>query len=280
MIAAADDAYAEFARVRAAVAAARYPDQVDYAVVVSGTDGSKPRSDRYRARYYPYTGELRVQTITAEEQATPPHPHGFNFSLSGFLCGGNCATGSATASTRNLTPSKAIEDLLGVPFLTPDYSFGIAHAASRSRAEPAPESGGLKTIAIVVSPQHDYAVTNAGDEAIDGMTAEHLVLKPLHDPNKYRLRDLWVDPVTKLPRRAVVARNFTVAPEDTTPWRIDYGQVDGGLYIASETALATLHMPHGRFVSNATVTFDYKPAPGGVPAIPLDPGPFRSLLEP
>jgi hypothetical protein len=78
----------------------------------------------------------------------------------------------------------------------------------------------------------------------------------------------------------VIARNFTVAPEDTTPWRIDFRQLDGGLYIASETALTILHMPHGRFVSNATVTFDYKPAPGGVPAIALDPGSFRSLLEP
>ena len=280
MIASADDAYAEFARVRAAVAAARYPEQVDYAVVVSGTDGSKPRSDRYRARYFPQTGELRVQTITAEEQAHPPHPHGFNFSFSMALCGGNCVTGQAVSNTKNLTPSKEIEDLLGVPFLTPDYSFGIARAAVKIHAEPAPQSTGLKTIAIVVSPQHDYAVTNAGNETIDGKQTEHLVLKPLHDPNRYRLRDLWIDPATKLPLRAVVARNFTVAPEDTTPWRIDFATVGGGLYIASETALATLHMPHGRFVSSATVTFDYKPAPGGVPPIPLDPGVFRSLLEP
>ncbi len=280
MIAAADDAYAEFARVRTAVAAARYPQQVDYAVVVSGTDGSKPRSDRYRARYYPQTGELRVQTITAEELANPPHPHGFNFSLSMALCGGQCVTGQAVSKTKNLTPSKAIEDLLGVPFLTPDYSFGIAHAYARTQTEPAPQGTGLKTIAIVVSPQRDYAVTNAGNETIDGVVTEHLVLKPLHDPNRYRLRDLWIDPATQLPRRAVVARNFTVAPEDTTPWRIEFATVDGGLYITGEAALATLHMPHGRFVSSATVTFDYEPAPGGVPPIPLDPGTFRSLLEP
>jgi hypothetical protein len=280
MIASADDAYAEFARVRAAVAAARYPEQVDYAVVVSGTDGSKPRSDRYRARYFPQTGELRVQTITAQEQAHPPHPHGFNFSFSMALCGGRCETGQAVSNTKNLTPSKDIEDLLGVPFLTPDYSFGIARAAAKIHAEPVSQSTGLKTIAVVVSPQHDYAVTNAGSETIDGKQTEHLVLKPLHDPNRYRLRDLWVDPATKLPLRAVVARNFTVAPEDTTPWRIDFTTVDGGLYIASETALATLHMPHGRFVSTATVTFDYKPGPGGVPPIPLDPGEFRSLIEP
>jgi hypothetical protein len=278
MIAPADDAYAEFARVRAAVAAARYPEQVDYAVVVSGKDGSKPRSDRYRARYFPQTGELRVQTITAEELANPPHPHGFNFSLSMTLGAGG--GGSETTSTKNLAPSKAIEDLLGVPFLTPDYSFGIAHAFARTPAMPAPQSTGLKTIAIVVSPQHDYAVTDAGSETIDGVATEHLVLKPLHDPNRYRLRDLWIDPATELPRRAVIARNFTVAPEDTTPWRIDFAIVGGALYIARETALATLHMPHGRFVASATVTFDYQPAAGGVPPIPLDPGRFRSLLEP
>jgi hypothetical protein len=277
MIAPADDAYAEFARVRAAVAAARYPQQVDYAVVVSGTDGSTPRSDRYRARYYPETGELRVQTITAQEQANPPHPHGFNLIFSMTVGMGNR---TQTTYSKNQTPTKAFQDLLGVPFLTPDYSFGIARAAVRAHVEPAPESTGLKTIAVVSAPQHDYAVTNAGPETIDGRQTEHLMLKPLRDPNRYRLRDLWVDPSTKLPLRAVIARNFTVAPEDTTPWRVNFKTVDGGLYIANETSLATLHMPHGRFISDATVTFDYQPGTGGVPPIPLDPGNFRSLIEP
>jgi hypothetical protein len=280
MTAPAGDAYAEFAQVRSAVAAVRYPERVEYAVVVSGKDGSLTRTDRYRARYYSNTGELRVQTITAQEQANPPHPHGFALHLTMTLMGGKGETGVDTASSKNLAPSKAIEDLLGVPFLTPDYSFGIARAAAHRHDAPAPESSGLKTIAIVSTPQHDYAVTSAGTEAIDGAQTDHLILKPLHDPNRYRLRELWIDPSTHLPRRAVVAKNFTVAPEDTVPWRVDFAVANGSLYIASETALATLHMAHARVISNATVVFDYKPAEGSVPAIPLDPGEFRSLLEP
>jgi hypothetical protein len=281
MIAAADDGYADFVRVRAAIASTRYPSRVDYAVVVTGTDGAQPRTDRYRARFYPQTGELRVQTITAEQQAHPPHPHGFNLSLSMTLCGGHCETGSDTSSTKNLTPTKAVQDLLGVPFLTPSYSFGIAHPLTQSHAQPAPQSTGLKTIAIVSSPQHDYAVTKAGTETIDGVQTEHLVLRPLHDPKRFRLRDLWVDPSTMLPKRAVVAYNFTVAPEDMVSWRIDFQTVDGALYIAREAALAKLYEPHKRVVSDAAVTFDYAPKEGSVPAIPLDPnGTYRALEEP
>jgi MucB/RseB N-terminal domain len=280
MIPAGADAYAEFTRVRAAVADARYPERVEYAVVVSGKDGSQVRADRYRARYYTGSGELRVQTITAAEIANPPHPHGFNLVLSMTLSGGR-GGGTETTSTKNLAPSKAIEDLLGVPFLTPDYSFGIARPLQRAEATPAPSSTGLKTIAVVSAPQHDYAVTSAGDETIAGVATDHLKLRPLHDPNRYRLRELWIDPSTMLPRRAIVARNFTVAPEDTVPWQIDFAVVDGGLYISTETALQTLHEAHARFVKNATVTFDYKPAEGSVPAIALDPGDgFRSLIEP
>jgi hypothetical protein len=277
--AAAVDAYAEFARVRAAVAAARYPERIDYAVEVSGVDGSQPRTDRYRARYYPESGELRVQTITAQERASPPHPHGFDFRLSMTLCGGRCETGSETTSTRNLTPSKAIEDLLGVPFLTPDYSFGIARPAYGAPAQT-PPPGDLKTIAVVSAARRDYAVTFAGSEILDGAAAERLALRPLRDPKRLRLRELWIDPATKLPRRAIVACNFTVAPEDTVPWRIDFRTIDGGLYIVREAALADLHEAHGRWVSKAAVAFDYAPESGGVPAIALDPGPFRSLQEP
>jgi len=279
MSAPSGDGYAEFARVRAAVAAQQYPDRIEYAIVVSGNDGSQARTDRYRARYYSQTGELRVQTITAEEQAHPPHPHGFDFSLSMTVNGGR-GGGTETTQTKNLAPSKAIEDLLGVPFLTPVYSFGITPPPKAAGEAAASQSSGLKTIAVVAAPQHDYDVTLLGNESIDGRETEHLGLRPLHDPNRLRLRELWVDPTSKLPRRAVISRNFTVAPEDTVPWRIDFAIVGTSLYVARETALAPLHEAHARFVTNAEVTFDYAPEPGGVPAIALDPGTFRSLTEP
>lgn len=270
-----DAAYGEFARVRAAVAAARYPERVDYAVVVSGEDGAEYRSDRYRARYDTDTGVLRVQTISTREVAQPASPHGFDLTLSISLWG------VVILHTKNLTPTKAIEDLLGVPFLTPTYSFGLAHSFAPSLgAAPWPEGTGLKTIAVVSAAQHDYAVRLDGDEGIGGATFEHLTLQPLHDPNRFRLRELWVDSASKLPRRAIVSRNFTVAPEDTIAWSVDFATIDGGLYIASENALGALQEAHRRAVSNATVTFDYAPIETDIPAIPLDPGSFRSLQEP
>jgi hypothetical protein len=271
----ADDSYAEFARVRAAVAAVRYPQRIEYAVVVSGDDGAEHRSDRYRARYDPDVGELRIQTISTREEEHPSTPHGFDLTATISFWG------VVILHTKNLTPTKSIEDLLGVPFLTPTYSFGIAHAfAPTSDATPAPGATGLKTIAIVSAETHDYAVRLDGNSIIDGTTYEHLILRPLRDPNKYRLRELWIDPATELPRRAIVARNFTVAPEDTVAWRVDFATLNGALYIASETALSTLQEAHGRAVSNATITFDYAPFETTLPLIPLDHGSFRKLQEP
>ena len=138
----------------------------------------------------------------------------------------------------------------------------------------------MKTIAVVSAAQHEYMVRLDGDEAIAGATFEHLTLRPLHDPNRFRLRELWVDSASKLPRRAIVSRNFTVSPEDTVAWSVDFATIDDGLYIESENALGTLQEAHGRAVSNAAVTFDYAPIETAVPAIPLDPGSFRALQEP
>ncbi|HTA39913.1 MAG TPA: hypothetical protein VK760_12595 [Candidatus Acidoferrales bacterium] len=253
----------------------RYPERVDYAVVVSGQDGAEYRSDRYRARYDTDTGILRVQTISAREEAHPSVPHGFGLTLNISLWG------VVILQTKDLTPTKAIEDLLGVPFLTPTYSFGLARSfAPALGPTPSPEGTGLKTIAVVSAAQHEYTVRLDGDETIDGATFEHLTLRPLRDPNRFRLRELWVDSATKLPRRAIVSRNFTVAPEDTVAWVVDFATIGGGVYIASENALSTLQEAHGRVVSNAGVTFDYAPIETNVPAIPLEPGPFRSLQEP
>jgi hypothetical protein len=51
----------------------------------------------------------------------------------------------------------------------------------------------LGTIATVRAVDRAYDVTLAGTEQIDGHTAYHLRLKPLRDPDRYPLRELWVD---------------------------------------------------------------------------------------
>lgn len=61
-----------------------------------------------------------------------------------------------------------------------------------------PDVAGLKTIATVVAVEPPaYAIGNTAGtppiEEVDGHEAYHLQLRPLRDPQKHNLRDLWID---------------------------------------------------------------------------------------
>ena len=57
-----------------------------------------------------------------------------------------------------------------------------------------PDISGLKTIASVSAyAQPAYNVDQVGVEVIDGHSAYHLQLRPLTEPQRHNLRDLWVD---------------------------------------------------------------------------------------
>lgn len=88
--------------------------------------------------------------------------------------------------------------------LSPAFSFSFVPQPAGGVAElnlnvPAPGSGddgGLKTIGAVRVRVRPYAVALAGTEVLDGKETEHLTLRPLRDPNKHVLRDIWIDPLT------------------------------------------------------------------------------------
>jgi hypothetical protein len=51
----------------------------------------------------------------------------------------------------------------------------------------------LETIATVTTNAHVYDIRLTGEESIDGRTCYHLALRPLIAPDRYPLRELWVD---------------------------------------------------------------------------------------
>jgi hypothetical protein len=99
-----------------------------------------------------------------------------------------------------------------------------------------------------------YDVTDLGDLTENGVVLHHLGLRPLRDPHRYRLRELWLDVKTSLPVRAVVAGIGNRWPLDAVDWRVDFKQLEGGTYIARETALASLSSDGGR-LDEVTITF-------------------------
>lgn len=96
--------------------------------------------------------------------------------------------------------------LIGPEFLGPfawslRSSVRIPPAGSVALMQPDVE--GLKTIASVVAvAKLPYDIRVAGVDDVDGRPTYHIVLRPLADPLKHNLRDLWIDTRTYDLRKA------------------------------------------------------------------------------
>lgn len=247
-------AYDLFARARSAVTSARYPATIDYTIDVSGLDGQAPRANHYLAYSRPAEGIVDVAPISAEEQAHPITPHGFNFALTADICEGRCETGVAHITQPVGRPADSA-DLVGVPILDPTYAFGLRYPEARGEHEGV-EPSKLPTIAVVATQTRDYDVTLIDEPRIDGTPTYHLRLQPLRKPHDNRLRELWIGQIDFLPRRAVIAGDFTIAPLVDVPWIVDFTVVSGCAYVADEKAQATLFLAHRHVVRNAAIAFE------------------------
>ncbi len=243
-----------FDRTRAALNAANYPAGLTYEVVVRLTDGRTTAVNHYRSHAATRHNIIAVDAQSREEAAHPHHvPPGFNLPLP-FLSG---AVGG-----REVPP-----DIFGVPLLAPTYSFGLGNAHHRTRRQeydlvgrirakfhdmraanrPAPATTPLRTIAVVTGKRREYRATLLRNAAIiDGHADSVLLLTPLRDPHRYRLREIWIDRRTDTPDRLITAGNFTTGPGPGARWRITFTQIDGAPYLADESAHLVLH---GRLVT-------------------------------
>jgi len=247
--------YAIFLRTRAAVSAARYPPALNYTIAVAGYAGDAYVTNHYRGYYSRDGGKIFVDPISGEEAAHPHTPHGVNFRIT-YEIGWNIGAGGQLG--KGFIPAgrpEASADLVGVPDLSPAYMFGMPYVAF---ASPAPVAGppGLRTIAVVGVGAPAYSVAFAGTATIGGSETYELALTPLRDPKDNRLRALWVGENDYLPRRAVVAGNFTVAPMVDVPWTIDFSVVNGAPLIVDEKANQPLFMSHHRVVRDVSIAFD------------------------
>ncbi len=274
MIADTDDAYAIFLHSRSAVTAIRYPRRIGYVIQVSGTEDGKPRTNHYKGSYDPSSDTIRVFPISDEEMAAPPpDPHDFDFRQI-------IIQGASVPIGRPADP-----DLLGgSPILDPTYSFGLRFKRIADSATTAVEAeSNLPVIAVVSNSARDYDVSLLGETPLNGEETYHLGLKPLRKPKHFRLRELWVGVSDFLPRQALIAGNFTVAPLVDVPWIVSFRVVDGLLYVSSEHAQAKLYLSHRHTVQGAEVNFQgIQESVGdfsGAPLIAPD-GTSTSLVEP
>lgn len=266
--AASADPYQIFARARQVWTAQRYPEYMTYTVAVDVVERGVEKTRHYHLAFDSVSGRIAVNPVSDEEVAAPADPTGVNFHLQPKRAF------HTVYDKRVGNPGEAV-DYLGVPMIAPTYSFGMAAAAPDNEApgsdalvaqirkefnDPAPPAKTqaavtdphVRTIASVTSYVRRYTITLAGIESVQGSDCYHLLLQPTRDPQKLRLREVWVDMQTFETRQLVSAGNFTGS---RVPWRITFGDFDGEQYITSETALATVGVGDHRY-ERATVSFE------------------------
>jgi hypothetical protein len=254
------DAYTIWLHARSAVTSAQYPRRIAYTIAITGLDGKTPAADHYRAICSSDDGSIRVFAISDEQLAQPPPvPHGVDMHLSIALSTGRLAPAVAKIPAGHPAP---YQDFLGWPLLAPTYTFGMRYAGAGT-APSSPSESSLRVIAIVSAQAPDYRVTLIDTPVVDDVTTYHLSLTPLRRPKDNRLRELWVGESDYLPRKAVIAGNFTIAPLVDVPWTIDFSVVNGAPYIARESASRALYLAHHRVVQNAVVAFENIREPDG-----------------
>lgn len=287
---ASPDPYQIFARARAYWDAQSYPRYVDYDTVVDVHDGRGERVQRYTSAYDSGDGTTWIDPVSDFELAHPATGRGVDF---GFGGGGGGASGHKAAPDI---------DFIGVPFLAPNYSFTIGRLnistpsvddpaaivqAVRDqfhdpnpRSTGAPDASGLHEIGSVVAYDHDYRINRDADDIVNGDSAYHLTLSPFHVDGRHRLRDLWIDKTTFATIRARTALNFVDGPGTRIPWTIDFADVAGAHYIASEAADAA-YVYAGKKYDRVSIRFqNIRPREEPLPFAPVRVSAFLILTEP
>lgn len=254
------DPYAIFAQARERWESARYPSQIAYDVAVNVTHAGVSSSAHYHVFYDAQTDRVRVNAVSDEELAHPYTPHGINTFFNFF--GGSVPLSAPQHSF----------DYLGVPMLAPNYSFGIApyvppramtseelvREIRREFHDPPKKTqqtgSSLPTIATVDVVRRRYVIALNGITELDGHSDYDLRLQPVRDPGTYRLREMWIDTKNFATDRLTSQGNFTYGGMTTVPWTVDFHDVAGVPYIASERTAESFKIDR-RAYDTASVSF-------------------------
>jgi hypothetical protein len=264
------DAYAIFDQARHVWGGQQYPAYLSYTITVRVTENGVDKSRHYHVTFDSQAQHIDVNPVSDEEQAAPPTPAGLVIHLQPKR------QGRTLFDKKVGNPGEAV-DYLGIPELSPTYAFGLnAGETGASQdglsddalvaevrkefndpvpAEKAREAvlgGPLKTIAVVSTRTRDYTIRLDGTQNIDGHDCYHLLLAPRRDPQRLRLRELWVDQQTYQTRQLLTAGNFTGS---SAQWLVSFAEIDGAMYIASESAQAPVGVGD-HYYQHASVAFE------------------------
>ena len=267
----------------------QYPLYLHYAVDLSVKDSRGVRTEAYQSAYNNVTGQISVDPISDYERAHPATPRGgFRFCL--FACPGGPQPDPYT-------------DFFGVPVLSPVYAFGVA-VIPRATLPPSPTSdeivreirrdfndpmpsdrvtqtpspSSLPEIITVTTANRNYHMRFDGEQVINGIRCFHLMLSAVHDPAKYRLRELWVAEASFNTVRVVQDGNFTDGPGTEVRWMIDFSTQGSSLYAVRERSLGLIRYGGETYSQVAIAFVDIQSIPDPVPTTLV--GAYLVLREP
>ncbi len=256
------DPYAIFAAARTHWETARYPSQISYTVAIIVRHNGNTSEAHYHSYYDSVENRVDVNAVSDEEIAHPYTPHGIDVFFTPF------------GARIPLSSPERTFDYLGVPVLAPNYSFGIAssvpHAPDadnlelvaeirREFCDPVPPTSarpdtGLKTIASIEIVRRAYVIQLSGITTINGHPDYDLTLRPISDPGRYRLREVFVDARTFATDRLVSQGNFTQGGMTGVRWTVEFQQINGTPYLASEITTQYFRLTR-RAYDSATIAF-------------------------
>lgn len=262
---AAPDPYSIYQNAQAFWLSQRYPAYLAYDVAVQVVQGGVVRIERYQSSFDATDGSIWVDAVSDYEHAHPyVPPGGLNFFIQTHQIG---------------KPEEPI-DFIGVPILAPTYTFGMAPFIAQAppsqqsdaqivgevraafhdpypvgRTPPPAPPDALPQIAHLIVARRIYTISLIGEESVEGHQCYHLTLRPLHDPGRYRLRDLWIDERSGATWRLQEALNFVDGPGTTVAWTVSFANEDGVQYIAQESANAPVRYEHLTY-ANVVVSFE------------------------
>jgi hypothetical protein len=255
------DPYAIYAAARHQRTEAGYPRYAVYDAVVHYTIGNKPI-----IRTWDTVEDLQKRLvfshgISKEEQAHPETPEGTNIGVGIGSSGVQTPQQNGSILPGGMTLNDAAStDPLGQVTFAVNQDFGIAlNAPPISQTQDLVDISTTKPflphIGSTAVVARTYTITNLGNVTEKGRLLYHLALMPVRDPDRYRLRELWIDAKTYDVVHAKVSGIGNGEPFSTTAWLIDFRQWEGGTYIERETALDSLQ-DSGETCYNVVITFE------------------------
>lgn len=252
-----------FDHARAVWASAVYPREIAFDITETVTHGSIASSSHYHSSADVHDGSVFGGSVSDEEISHPYTPHGIAFRF--VVTGPGLPPYGLTLGAPEHT-----YDFIGVPRLSPAYSFGLCSEFVTSKPSAdlvaevragagevrkiAPDEDQLHVIATVSAKSRDYAATLVGMEQIDGHMDYHLKLVPLKNPSVFRLRDLWVRSDTYETDRAATRGNFSQPPFTESDWVATFREIDGAEYLVSEETTRPFSV-NGRHYDSARIVF-------------------------